>query len=102
MPCDVSGALQLFIAPMFPGAIPTTVRAEQVAQEAKLQKFEANTYVWRESDGMSKALQKHIIAAADDVYIKAKKYSKMTVNQLVVHLFIQPIWRHQPQQYHGQ
>jgi hypothetical protein len=43
---------------------------------------------------MGKALQKHIIAAVDDVYVKAKKnrasgYNKVTINQLLIHLFTQ-------------
>jgi hypothetical protein len=65
-----------------------------MAREAELRKFEADTYAWREYDNMSKALRKHIIAAIDDVYIKAKKsraagYNKVTFNQLLVHLFTQ-------------
>jgi uncharacterized phage-associated protein len=43
---------------------------------------------------MCKALRQHIISAVEDVYIKAKKtratgYSKVSVNQLLVHLFTQ-------------
>jgi hypothetical protein len=65
-----------------------------VAREAKLRKFEADTYTWHEYDNMSKALCKHIIAAVNNVYIKAKNsrvaaYNKVTVNQLLVHLFTQ-------------
>jgi hypothetical protein len=91
---DANGNPQPFIAPTFPGAVPTITGINDVAREAKLRKFEADTYAWREYDNLGKALQKHIIAAVDDVYNKAKKnrasgYNKVTINQLLVHLFTQ-------------
>jgi hypothetical protein len=73
---------------------PTITGIDEVAREAELRKFEADTYAWREYDNMGKALRKHIIAAVDDVYIKAKKnrasgYNEVTINQLLIHLFTQ-------------
>jgi hypothetical protein len=91
---DATGAPQPFTTPTFPRAVPTIVGISDVAREAELRKFEADTYAWREYDNMCKALRKHIISAVEDVYIKAKKtratgYNKVSVNQLLVHLFTQ-------------
>jgi hypothetical protein len=78
----------------FPETVPTINSVNDMAREAELRKFEAGTYAWREYDNMCKALCKHIITAVDNVYIKAKRtrasgYNKVTVNQLLVHLFTQ-------------
>jgi hypothetical protein len=51
-----NGDPQLFITPTFPGAVPTINSVTEMAREAKLRKFEADTYAWREYDNMSKAL----------------------------------------------
>jgi hypothetical protein len=70
---DTTGTPQPFIAPTFPGAVPTIVGINEVAREAELCKFEADTYAWHKDNNMCKVLQKHIISAVDNVYIKAKK-----------------------------
>jgi hypothetical protein len=62
---DANGNPQPFIAPTFPGPVLTITGINEVAREAKLQKFEADTYTWRKYDNMGKALQKHIIAPVD-------------------------------------
>jgi hypothetical protein len=46
---DATGALQPFTAPTFPRAVPTIVRINDVAREAELHKFEADTYALSET-----------------------------------------------------
>jgi hypothetical protein len=60
---NATGVPQPFTAPTFPGAVPTIVGINDVAREAELCKFEADTYGWQEYDNMCKVLRKHIIAA---------------------------------------
>jgi hypothetical protein len=91
---DAMGAPQPFITPTFPSAVPMIVGINEVAREAELCKFEADTYAWCKYNNMCKVLQKQIISAVDNVYIKAKKtrsssYNKVSINQLLVHLFTQ-------------
>jgi hypothetical protein len=47
-----NGDPQPFSAPTFPGAVPTIVGINDVAREAELRKFEADTYTWRKYDNM--------------------------------------------------
>jgi hypothetical protein len=49
---DATGAPQPFIAPTFTGAVPTIVGINEVAREAELCKFEADTYAWRKYNNM--------------------------------------------------
>jgi hypothetical protein len=67
------GIAPCIAASLFPGAVPTILRINEVAREAEIQKFEADTYAWCKYSNMCKALAKHIILAMDKLYIKAKK-----------------------------
>jgi hypothetical protein len=49
---DATGAPQPFIAPTFPGAVPTIVGINEAAREAELRKFEADTYAWCKYNNM--------------------------------------------------
>jgi hypothetical protein len=95
---DANGDPQPFIAPMFPGAVPTITGINDVAREAKLQKFEVNTYTWCKYDIGQGPTKAYYCSSGQCLHQGQEEQGiglQQGNNQSAIGPPLHPVWRHQ-------